>query len=93
MAMPDVVSAFFTSGRVVDVALVFIAIEYALLLARAKNGDRFARLKTLSHALGPGVCLMLALRCALAGASPLWIGFWLTASLPLHMWDIASRKL
>lgn len=91
--MADWVEALFSSGHVVDIALAFIALEYVGLVLRAQKAVRLSRFIGLIHALGPGVCLMMALRCALVGADPLWVAFWLTASLPLHIWDMASRRL
>jgi hypothetical protein len=88
-----VLKEIFASGHVVDIALVFIAVEFVVLTLRVPKGARGARIVTLVHALGPGVCLMMGLRCALIGTSPLWIAFWLAASLPLHIWDVVSRRL
>jgi hypothetical protein len=82
-----------SSGHIVDIALVFIALEFVFLLLRAPHSERSAQAIALIHILGPGVCLMLALRCAMTDASALWIGFWLTASLPLHIWDVLTRRL
>jgi hypothetical protein len=90
--MPEILQKLFSSGHVVDVALAFIALEFVVLSLRAVTSARVARMVCLVHALGPGVCLMLALRCALVGAGPLWIALWLAASLPLHIWDVASRR-
>lgn len=80
------------SGRIVDIALVFIAIEFAILMMRRSADPLFQRALGVFLALGPGACLMLALRCALTGTSPLWVAFWLAASLPLHLWDVARRR-
>jgi hypothetical protein len=90
--MPETLQKLFSSGHVVDVALAFISLEFVVLSLRAVTSARVARMVSLVHALGPGVCLMLALRCALVGAGPLWIALWLAASLPLHIWDVASRR-
>ncbi len=46
----------------------------------------------LLFALAPGVCLMLALRIALGGYDAAWIIAFLSASLPLHLADLARRK-
>jgi hypothetical protein len=92
MGRASVLDSLFLSGHVVDIALAFIAVEFVVLTLRATKGGRVARITTLVHALGPGVCLMMGLRCALVGAGPLWIAAWLTASLPLHIWDVMSRR-
>jgi hypothetical protein len=83
----------FASGLPVDIALGFIALEFVFLLLRVPASARADRAITLVHALGPGVCLMLAVRCALVGAPAFWVAFWLAASLPLHLWDVISRRL
>lgn len=81
----------FNSGIVVDIALAVIALEFAILLARAPKEDRKARAVALVLALGPGACLMLALRAALTGGHLVWVAIWLAASLPLHIADLARR--
>jgi hypothetical protein len=80
------------SGLAVDVALVVIALEFAVLLARAPKGQKATRALDLVCALGPGACLMLALRAALTGAGGLWVVVWLSLSLPLHVADMARRR-
>jgi hypothetical protein len=92
MDIPDTLQKFFSSGHVVDVALAFIALEFVFLSFKPKNGTWFSRITSLLHVLGPGVCLMFALRCALVGAESVWIAFWLATSLPLHIWDVTSRR-
>ena len=82
-----------TSGHIVDIALIFIIIEFVVLATRASLTPTLERLLALVLALGPGACLMLAVRCALTNAGPIWVAFWLAASLPLHLVDIARRKL
>jgi hypothetical protein len=89
----DIVKALVSSGHIVDVALMFIAIEFGVLLLRAPRGNWTDRIVQLVLALGPGACLMLALRCALTNAAPLWIAFWLSMSLPLHIADVLKRRL
>jgi hypothetical protein len=83
----------FETGLGVDIALGFIALEFVYLLARANAESRKAKVRELVLALGPGICLMLAVRCAITGADALWIAFWLAASLPLHLADGVRRKL
>jgi hypothetical protein len=83
----------FTSGLVVDIALVVVGIEFIVLLWRRPAGTRQAAIIDLICALGPGACLMLALRAALTDGAPLSVALWLTASLPLHLVDVARRKL
>ena len=80
------------SGRLVDVALCFIVLEYLFLLWRAPKLHRRTAALNLLFALGPGACLILALRCALTQTDVLWVIFWLALSLPLHIADIQRRK-
>jgi hypothetical protein len=88
----DFLASLFSSGLGVDIALGFIGLEFVILFLQAQRGQRVQAAINLMLALGPGVCLMIALRCALTQAGFGWIGFWLTASLPLHLSDIARRK-
>jgi hypothetical protein len=89
----SVFETLFTSGLGVDIALGFIVLEFAYLLWRAPPDTRKAHVINLVFALGPGACLMLALRCALTGTGATWVAFWLAMSLPLHMVDVLRRKL
>jgi hypothetical protein len=93
MDATSVLTGLFTSGRGVDIALGFIALEFTVLFLRAPNESRSKTAFNLVLALGPGVCLMLALRCALTQAHVVWVAFWLAMSLPLHIADIVRRKL
>ena len=93
MDVESVLQALFADGRAVDIAIMFIALEFAYLLWRAPQAQRGSFVVNLIFALGPGVCLMLALRCALTDAHVIWIAFWLAASLPLHVGDVMRRKL
>jgi hypothetical protein len=89
----DFLVTLITSGHIIDIALGFLALEFAWLLFRGRSTDNKGRVTTLVLALGPGACLMIALRCALTGANPLWLVFWLSASLPLHILDLSRRRL
>lgn len=80
-------AAFFTSGRAVDLILLFMLIEAAFLIARGKP------VVTIVLTLAPGAAMMLALRAAITGSSWVWVAIWLTVSLPLHMADLRHRRL
>lgn len=84
--------ALFTSGRVVDLVLAVMAGEFLWLVSRAAPGRRRARALDLILALGPGMLIALALRCALTGLAWPWIAAFLTASLPLHLADLRRRR-
>lgn len=93
MDVENILHTFFASGLGVDIALSFIGLEFAFLLWRAPRGARKTCALNLVLALGPGAFLMLALRCALTGASTIWVAFWLAMSLPLHIADIIKRRV
>ena len=82
---------FFASGHAVDFVLLVLAAEVIFLSAgRDKSMERA---KNVVSAAVPGVCLLLALRASLIGASWVWVAFWLVLSLPAHLLDIKRRNL
>lgn len=83
-------SEFFTSGRAIDVALLVVAVEVTLLLAMKGKGRWLAPLDLLGQLLA-GALLLLAVRCALTGASYLWTAGLLAASFPAHLFDLFRR--
>ena len=80
----------FDAGRLVDLAIVFTFAEYVFLGWRARW--RTKAMMDLLFALAPGVCLMVALRMALGGYGAVWVITFLSASLPLHLADLARRQ-
>lgn len=79
---------FFASGHAVDVVLLVIAIEFALLAVLAKWRPLDALLR-----LVPGALMLVALRAALTGLDWRWIALPLLLSFPVHVADLArSRK-
>ena len=84
-------SAFFTSGQVVDLALALVVLEaFGLALYRHRTG----RGPLPSHLAGfliAGVLLMLALRAALVDAGWGWIAAYLVAALIAHIVDLRQR--
>lgn len=79
-------SGFFASGHAVDLILVIMAIEAAVLLA-----TRRMTAWVLLLVFGPGVCILLAARAALVGADWWWISLALAVSFPLHLLDLRRR--
>lgn len=79
-------SGFFDSGHAVDLILVIMAIEAAVLLA-----TRRMTAWVLLLVFGPGVCILLAARAALVGADWWWISLALAVSFPLHLLDLRRR--
>ena len=80
-----------TSGRIVDLMLVFIVIEIALLLViRKRSGRGIAPIPLLTN-IGAGGSLMLALRADLTGAGWTWVAAFLVLALLFHVSDLALR--
>jgi hypothetical protein len=77
---------FLESGNAALLVLVVMAVE-ALVIARILKGGAGPVLLGLL----PGLCLVLALRAALAGDAAEWILFWIAASLPVHLADLRNR--
>jgi len=90
--MNEVLHAFVQSGRIVDLALAVVAIEFFALVLRRRAWDGSYAV-TVALALAPGACLLLALRAALSGDEGVWVWAWLAASLPLHGLDLIRRRL
>ncbi|CAN5117244.1 hypothetical protein BH09PSE2_BH09PSE2_25650 [soil metagenome] len=86
-------SAFFSSGHAVDLVLLVILAEFAFLNLRRSSGLRTATWLDRALALAPGALILLALRAALTGAPWPWIAGLLAASFPIHLWDVARRRL
>jgi hypothetical protein len=81
----------FRSGRAIDLILVFMVLEFAVLCWRRRDQGRAAI--DVLIALAPGGLLMLAVRAALTGAGWMWIAGLLAASLPAHLMDLSRRRL
>lgn len=91
--LPPFITQFFLSGLAIDVALGVIALEFLVLMALRKGKKLRSLVVTLILALGPGACLMLALRASLTQAGIFWVALFLLLSLPLHLADLARRKV
>jgi len=83
----------FTSGHAVDLILVVMVAEFALLTWRGRYQRKPGATLDRLLALAPGACLAMAVRAGLTGAGWVWIAFWLAASLPFHLADLARRRL
>lgn len=82
---------FLLDGRAIDWILGLVAIEgVALALMRQFGRQGPAALALVGNLLS-GAFLLLALRNALAGASPGLIGLCLTGALIAHLADLAAR--
>lgn len=82
---------FFASGRVAELILALLALEFAALAAfRAKTG-RGPSPRALLPFLLAGACFALALRAALTGQGWAWVAAPLGAAFFAHLWDLAQR--
>ncbi len=86
-----VMSQLFSSGRAIDVVLLFMAVEFVVLYRRRRNPSRLPI--DLALALAPGAFLLLAVRAALTSAGWIWIAAFIAASLPAHLADVSRRRL
>jgi hypothetical protein len=84
-------AGLFVSGRIVDLILIFTVIEVVLLGVYRRRTGRGVGFHDLVANLSSGVCLLLALRCAIADAWWGWIGLCLFASLIAHVLDLRRR--
>lgn len=84
-------SGLFADGSVVDLILVLMVLEAAILAGyRWRTGHGIA-IASLAAMLLAGAFLLLALRSALTGASWSEIAVWLLAALLAHLFDLARR--
>lgn len=82
-------STWFASPHLVDLVLVFTALEAVALMARAARHGR--RRREVVLLLLPGICLMLAVRAALAGAAWPWLPVALAGAFVAHVADLRQR--
>lgn len=79
------------SGRLIDIALVLMAMEVAGLALYRRLTGRGPRMRAVLPLIGAGAALMLALRAALVGAGWGWIVVCLTLGLAAHVVDVRGR--
>ncbi len=77
------------SGRVVDLILGFMLLEWVVFAVLRRGGARAATDFLL--ALLPGACLLLALRAALERLDWTWVAAFLLAALLAHLTDLWRR--
>ncbi len=86
------IEALISSGRIVDVIIVFMMVEAAaLLLLRRPLALDMNTLDVVSLML-PGLFLLLALRGALMSSSWQWIAVSLLCALAAHVADLWRRN-
>ncbi len=75
-----------TSPHWIDLIAILTALE-GLVILRLRGLPPMATLRMLL----PALCLLLALRCALADRAWPWVPMALTAALVVHLRDLAAR--
>ncbi len=81
----------FASGRLIDVALVVLALEVVVLLASRAFSRVGIRPVDLIGQLLAGALLLLAVRCAVTRVDYRWTLVLLSASFPAHAFDLIRR--
>jgi hypothetical protein len=94
------VEGVLTSPALIDLIIVFTMIEAVVLIIwRRRSGAPTAfrreaparQASAVGLMLLPGMCLLLAVRAALAGAAWPWVPAALTAALIAHLLDVRAR--
>ncbi len=84
-------SGLFASGHIIDAILVLTLLECLFIAGyHARTGRGPEPAPFVVNVLS-GVCLMIALRCALIGAWWGWISVCLLGSLAMHLLDLMRR--
>ena len=78
--------ALFASPHLIDLVLLFTAVEAIVLASVGKQ-----RIGIVATLLLPGVCLMLGIRTVLAGAAWPWLAGALAGALVAHLADLRTR--
>lgn len=81
----------FTTGRIVDLILVAVALEAAALLILHRRSGRGPGPAALLPNLLAGAALLLALRLSMTGAPWPWLAMSLAGALLAHLADIGMR--
>lgn len=84
--------ALFADGRIADLVLAVMAVEFAALAFVRRRRDAAASLAPLAWTFASGASLVVALRFALTGAPWTWIACALVAALAAHLGDLAGRR-
>ncbi len=87
----EAIEALFNSGRVVDLALVVMALMTASVWVYRRATGRLVPIMDMAWTAGAGACLLLALRAALTEAAWPWVAVFMTAALIAYVGDIRRR--
>ena len=80
-----------TTGRIVDLMLLFVVVEVALIgIYRRRRGGGIAMVPLLVN-VGAGGALMIALRMCATQAGWRWVAVFLVTALLFHVADLAMR--
>ena len=80
-----------SSGGLIDTIITITLLETAVLLVHHYTTKRGLMPRDYLFNVASGLCLMLALRCALSGAAWYFLTIWLMAAGLVHIADIAIR--
>jgi hypothetical protein len=93
--MPDavvsLVQGLVESGRIVDVALVVIAVEVVVLAMLRRALGRGPTVAAILWNAAAGASMLLALRAGLTGAGWTWTAAFFALALATHLVDVALR--
>ncbi len=89
--MPDALTAMFASGRIIDLILVVVAAEVAVLAAWPRLRGAMT-LWDVAGLVAPGVMLMLAVKSALVQDPHMKTAALLAAAFVFHLVDLARRR-
>jgi hypothetical protein len=85
------VTALFETGRIIDLILLLVLIEFVALAVFPRLRGAM-RLLDVAALLAPGVMLMLALRTVMTGAPNTMTAALLAAAFACHLGDVARRR-
>ncbi len=81
----------FASGRIIDIILILVLLEMAVLALAHRMTNRTPRLTTLLPNLAAGFLLLLSLRVSIADLGWVFIALPLGLALLAHVFDLAGR--
>ncbi len=84
-------TSFILSPRFVDLAIVLVVLEFAVLVFYRARRHRGMRTGELVAFLGAGTAMLFAMRVSVSGGGSAAFIVAMTASLVLQSWHIAQR--
>jgi hypothetical protein len=85
------VSGFFASGRFADVVLAFVVLEACALFFLHRFVRQGPGLVPMLPTLAAGACLVVAVRLAMTGGTPVMLATALLGALVAHLADLGVR--